>query len=60
MSEYLKDFKEKCKEISNRFKVNDDMAGCFVVNYRDNADICRDCSRKPECLLIAKQLQNGN
>lgn len=54
MSEYLKDFKEKCKEISNKFNVNEDVAGCFIVNYRDDADICRDCSRKTECSLMAK------
>lgn len=60
MSEYLKDFKEKCKEISNKFNVNEDVAGCFIVNYRDDADICRDCSRKTECSLMAKQLQNSN
>lgn len=56
----IDEFREKCKEISNRFKIHEDVAGCFIVNYRDNTDICRDCSRKTECSLMAKQLQNVN
>lgn len=56
----IDEFREKCKEISNRFKIHEDAAGCFIVNYMDDADICRDCSRKTECPLMAKQLQNGN
>lgn len=60
MSEYLNKFKAQCKEVSNKFNVDDNVSACFVVNYSDNADICRDCLRKSECSLIAEQLKEGS
>ena len=57
MSDYLENFKEKCKEI---FKMHENESGCFIVNYREDAVICRDCPRKIKCSSVEKQLENLN
>ncbi len=49
MTKQLNGFFKKCNDICNKFNVTDDVAGCFLVNYGDKSDICRDCFRKTEC-----------
>lgn len=60
MGEPTNKFNAQCKEVSNKFNVDDNVSACFVVNYSNNADICRDCSRKAQCSFIADQLNGGS
>ena len=56
MEDYLNEFKKQCKKISNKFNVNNDISSCFVCNFGEDSDICRECSRKTSCSKIAEQL----
>lgn len=54
MSNFLDEFKAKCKDISNKFNVDENVSACFLVNYSKDSDICRDCSRNTECSKMIK------
>ena len=59
MTKQLNSFFEKCNDICNKFNVTDDVAGCFLVNYGDKSDICRNCFRKTECCKMNEETQKA-